>query len=243
MVIKDSNRFGKLEPQVLNDFTTKHKLKLPNDYKQFLLEHNGGQPIPWSNKIIETNVSWLYGIHQGEYWSNLEAHIEMFEKRIPAKTLPISSDAFGNLFLLSLRKDTFGEIWFWDHENEAEKSGKKYFDNITKAGDSFTEFIENLYEYVDPDETAVDKIIRENDLIAFNELLNSGYDIETKDEYDRTFIENASISNRIEMVKILIEKKANINESIPFAKQNMEAFPTDGYEPLVQLLMDYKEKK
>ena len=36
----------KLSPEDLNAFEKKHKLKLPTDYREFLLMHNGGRPMP-----------------------------------------------------------------------------------------------------------------------------------------------------------------------------------------------------
>ena len=91
-----------------------------------------------------------------------------------------------------------------------------------------------------PHETEQNRIVRTNDIEGLIILLESGYDIEEKDQYNRSLIENASIYNRIEIVKILIEKKAKKNKALQFAIQNQFANPTDGYEPLVQLLEEYE---
>ena len=74
------------------------------------------------------------------------------------------------------------------------------------------------------------------------DLINSGYDINSTDEYGRTLIENASIANKIEMVRILMDKKAWKNNALDLAIQNMEMFPTHGYEPLVELLTSYNDR-
>jgi len=240
--IRDSNRFGKLDLQTLNDFVKKYSLTLPDDYKKFLLEHNGGAPVPSTNKIPETFVQWIYGIQDEENWASLEWNIEIYDERMPSNTLPIASDPGGNQFLLSLRPDTYGEIWFWDHENESDTNAKDYFDNIRKSANSFSDFINDLYEYIDPDETEPERIVRTNDIAALMDLINSGYDINSTDKYERTLIENASIANKIEIVKILIDRKARKNNALDLAIQNMEASPTHGYEPLVKLLTDYNDK-
>ena len=233
--VRDSNRFGKLDLQTLDDFVKKYSLILPDDYKKFLLEHNGGAPVPSTNKTPETFVQWIYGIHQ-EDWASLEWKIEIYDERMPSNTLPIASDPGGNQFLLSLRPDSYGEIWFWDHENESETNAREYFDNIRKSASSFSDFINDLYEYIDPNETQQDRIE------ALMHLINSGYDINSTDEYGRTLIENASIANKIEIVKILIEKKARKNNALALAIQNMEMFPTHRYEPLVELLTGYNDR-
>lgn len=240
--IRDSNRFGKLDLQTLNDFVEKYSLALPDDYKKFLLEHNGGDPVPSTNRTPETFVQWIYGIQDEENWASLEWNIDIYDERIPFKTIPIATDPGGNQFLLSYRPDSYGEIWFWDHENECETSAKDYFDNIIKSANSFSDFVNNLYEFIDPNETEQERIVRTNDIEALINLINSGYDLNSIDEYGRTLIENASIGNKIEIVKILIDRKVRKNNALDLAIQNMEAFRTHGYEPLVKLLTEYNDK-
>jgi len=96
-------------------------------------------------------------------------------------------------------------------------------------------------EYIDPKETEQDRIIRTNDLGALVSLINSGYDINFTDEYGRTLIENASIYNKIEIVKLLIDRKAKKNNALELAIQNRNFFPTDSFEPLVKLLTEYND--
>ena len=98
--IHDSNRFGKLDLKTLNDFEKKYSLALPDDYKKFLLEHNGGAPVPSTNKIPATFVQWIYGIQDEENWASLDWNIEIYDERMPSNTLPIASDPGGNQFFL-----------------------------------------------------------------------------------------------------------------------------------------------
>lgn len=44
MEISHSNEFGKIRLQDITDFEEANDVKLPEDYKQFLFEHNGGRP-------------------------------------------------------------------------------------------------------------------------------------------------------------------------------------------------------
>jgi hypothetical protein len=240
-MITDSCRFGALSPKVFAEFKQRYNLSLPADYEAFLLEHNGGNPIPSANRNPETEVQWIFGIHQGEYWASLEKKMQTFHGRLPQNTLPIASDPGGNLFLISLRAETYGQIWFWDHENEAEEDAGEYFGNIIKTADSFTGFIDNLYEFGDNHETKEEKIIRTNDVEGLISLLNSGYDINTKDAYCRTLLENVSIRNRIDLATVLMERKARKYNALALATKNMEFFPGDGYEPLVRLLTIYQD--
>lgn len=234
--IIDSNRFGKLSESGIADFEVKFSILLPTDYKDFLLEHNGGCPKPNTNRFPETDVQWIYGIHQYDYWANLIEHIDMFKERIPSDTIPIANDSGGNLFLLSLRNDSKGEVWFWNHEEEAEENGHEYLENITKVSDSFNSFIDNLYEWIDPNEDITEKILRTNDIDALKKMFSSGYNVNKKDEYNRSMIENASIKNRLEIVKLLVDNGAKLNDSLKYAEQNHEAIPTRGYGELIVYL-------
>lgn len=238
-MINDSNRFGSTNIKDIESFEAKYAIALPKEYKEFLLEYNGGAPTPSTNKIPETDVQWLYGIHNGENWASLEWNIETLKNRIPENTLPIAGDSLGNSFLLSLNNDTYGEIWFWDHELEGEE-GESYFGNITKSANSFNDFIGNLYEYIPNDEPETDRIIRTNDIKGLISLLDKGYNVNTEDEYKRTLLENAAIHNKIELAKILIDRKAEKRNSLQLALQNQEAFPTHGYDDIVKLLKNYK---
>lgn len=68
-VIEDSNRFGRLAEEPLAAFEASLGGRLPEDYRAFLLEHNGGRPRPATFTISkgegETNVHTLYGLHDG----------------------------------------------------------------------------------------------------------------------------------------------------------------------------------
>ena len=125
MRIKQSNRFGKLSPRNLREFERKHSLCLPEDYCQFLLKHNGGDPHPMDTvdfeiegKTTSSDIQFIYGIHDGEYWARIEWHLESLEGRIVEEGLPIAGDSAGNEYVLILRGEREGQIYFWDHERE-----------------------------------------------------------------------------------------------------------------------------
>lgn len=239
--INDSNRFGSLNSDNLDKFESNHSLTLPKEYRTFLLTHNGGAPEPSNVKIIESDVQWIYGIHNGENWASLEQHIKTYENRLPSKTLPIANDSCGNIYLLSLRNDSFGEIWFWDHENESDEIADEYFENTTKVNLSFPEFLSELYEWISPSEIETDKIIRTNDLNSLKTLLENGYDINSEDEYNRTLLENAVVQIKPELIKLLLDKNAELRSSLEIANRNIKFFPNKGYDGIIQMLEQNKK--
>jgi hypothetical protein len=239
--IPDSNRFGKLTSKSLGVFCRNHKITLPDDYVNFLLEHNGGTPIPATNKLPETDVNYIFGIQDEASWASLEWYIQTFKERIPANYLPIAKDSGGNLFLMSLIPANYGAIFYWDHEYESESTGDSVYKNLRKSATSFSEFLLNLYEYTDPDETEQQRIIRTNDVMALQNLLDAGYGINTKDRYNRTLLENASMYNKFELVKMLIDRKAKKRKALELALQNMKVHPAKEYENTIALLRNYKD--
>ena len=88
-----------------------------------------------------------------------------------------------------------------------------------------SEFTGKLYEYVEPDESEPDRILRQNDLNGLKRLLDSGYDVEQTDEYDRTLVENAAIKNRPEIIQMLFDHGAQLRNALQYARGNYEFFP------------------
>ena len=240
--INDSNRFGSIDSDNLIKFESNHSLTLPKEYRTFLQTHNGGAPEPSNVKKTESDVQWIYGIHNGENWASLEENIKTYKNRLPSKTLPIGNDSSGNIYLLSLRDDSFGEIWFWDHENESVEIADDYFENITKVNSSFSEFLSELYEWISPTETETDKIIRTNDLISLKTLLDNGYNINAEDEYNRTLLENAVIYIKPDLINLLLERNAELRNSLEIANRNIEFFPDKGYDKIIQTIEQYKNR-
>lgn len=122
--------------------------RLPEDYREFLLHYNGGQPEPSSFRFAlrtgpdaSSCVSWFLSLYDGKH-SNLERNIDIFEGRIPTATLPIADDPFGNVVLLGLHGQIRGKVYFWDHECEPEEQPS--WANVDLVADSFEDFMRGL---------------------------------------------------------------------------------------------------
>jgi cell wall assembly regulator SMI1 len=98
---------------------------LPEDYVGFLRIHNGGTPA--RDRVSfrdqdgchqDTTLSRFFGVDDVE--DDLARTWEYFleQERVPPGYLPIASDGFGNMLVLSLSGDGAGSVWFWDHERE-----------------------------------------------------------------------------------------------------------------------------
>ena len=140
----DSSSFSEVENLILG--------QLPEDYKAFMLEHNGGRPLkryvlsftehdPETDKDFESGLD-IYSFNKIEdiplFYNNLYG-----SELIPEHYCPIADDSCGNEILLCTIKDSnYGNIFFADNEMfEADESFV-----ITKLADSFEEFINLLRE-------------------------------------------------------------------------------------------------
>ncbi len=149
MVSLDS-RFGPVTPQQINELEMHLDISLPDDYKKFLLEWNGGKPTPdrfsipgWSNK--SSVVNRFLAVHAGKH-SNLQKKIEVYEDRLPRELIPIAEDPFGNLICLGLGGNRLGRIYFWDHEDELDDEGlsRLDFSNVYELAESLKQFTDSL---------------------------------------------------------------------------------------------------
>lgn len=225
----DSNKYGILDDKRLILFERKIGARLPEEYRQFLIEHNGGKPSPCDFKISETegedSLHHFYGLHSGPSYLNLEQAYKNHKGRVPTTMIPFADDPAGNAICIGIGGNDTGKIFFWDHELEVEEDDNEpSCQNITEISNSFSGFLNALFEWVDPDESSIEKIIRENNLSALAELLDSGYDVETTNEYGRTIMEDAAIAANNDMVRLLLERGAKVRNALDLAKQNAVFF-------------------
>lgn len=226
MKIINKNKYGNLNLDKLLLFEEVIKKKLPNDYRTFLLHNNGGKPIPNYFKIPnneESSIHIMYGIHN-KLEDNLENILKIFKNRISSSILPIADDPNGNIIGIGISENNFDEIFFWNHELEI----------VTKISNSFKEFINDLYEYVEHDENIIDKLIKTNDIDGIRLIIENGYPINQLNMHGRSMIEEATISAKNDIVVFLHNQGALPRNSIELAKQNAEFF--DKHKETLRLL-------
>ena len=222
MKVVNSNKYGELKLGVLEEFEQNLGTRLPHDYREFLIKHNGGKPTPNAYDIPNNGSSGLhhsYGLHEHNH-ADLREIKKTYCNRISDDLLPIFDDAFGNEICIGIGKENYNKVFFWMHDKPLGE------DNFVKISDSFSEFLNKLYEYINQDETDIDKLFREKNLEGFKTLINSGYNIETLDKYNRNLLENAAIKAFNELILFLYKQGAKPRNSLELAKQNAEFFDT-----------------
>jgi hypothetical protein len=136
----------------LNDLETSLGFRLPDDYRRFLMEFNGGAPEPsvctfeTSDGPSNASVRFFLTIEPSVKSYSIERYLRVFASRIPAGLMPIASDSFGNLFLIDGGAKAYGSVYFWDHELEDadEDTDEPTWDNISLLAPSFGAFVQAL---------------------------------------------------------------------------------------------------
>jgi cell wall assembly regulator SMI1 len=151
--------YGKpLSENDIEKFEKSLNIKLPEDYKAFMLKNNGGKPeveIGYyvfdftdisRNQENSTALREFYSIvyeKPDNYYIDIidtyENYIE--EEQLPKNILPIGDDPLGNEIGICVSGENYGKIYFCDHESYDEND----FMIMSPVADSFSEFLNSWY--------------------------------------------------------------------------------------------------
>jgi hypothetical protein len=128
------------------------RLRLPDDYKSFLIEHNGGIPSPNTFAIqgMEHNpraeLQRLFGIDTRVEENSISWNREVFAGRVPNEYLPVGCTPSGDLVCIGVEGARFGAVVLWDSYAIGQRSewSRTGYSNIFPVGDSFQEFLAGL---------------------------------------------------------------------------------------------------
>jgi hypothetical protein len=152
-----SNAHGRLRPGRLRRFEESAGFVLPDDYRAFLQQHNGGEPSPANWHCGPTVNDPVYGwteisvfvrdflsITRKPDYASIERTRDVYRDRIPPELLVIGDDGAGNAICLRVDGQDEGSIWFWFHENESDSA--PWWNNLQLLAPTFTEFFEGLVD-------------------------------------------------------------------------------------------------
>ena len=134
---------GKNSKENVVDLEREIKFRLPEDYKRFLIDTNGGalqNALISPTKPGELLIDCLFGICEK---SELDLHFwfDEFRGDLPEKSLIVGSDAGGGFLLLSTGEDAVG-VYYYDHSYQFSTSADD--ENTYLIYGSFSEFLSNL---------------------------------------------------------------------------------------------------
>lgn len=237
MQFEDSNNYGALSPEALSDFIQSTKMNLPNDYQQYLLKYNGGKPVPSdfhiSNEQGISGIHVMYGLNDGPDWQSLRDCFFVFQGRMPSSVLPVGSDHFGNQIVISCAGGHRGSVWFWDHEQEAPWYRK--WSNMIRIANSWTDYLATLFEFIDPNETEWEKMIRTHDISALHQYIADNNDLNITDKFNNTLIENCAIAAADEFIVTLSRAGSVMGRSLEFAERNVK-YGSEQHKKTVEII-------
>jgi hypothetical protein len=133
--------------------------ELPEDYRYFLINCNGGYVGGryWyrgenpDGREVEAGVHHIGGFRDESSFSLLWSR-DCYCGRIPEPLIWINDDPFGNAICLGVADAHRGRVYFWDHENEPDKDWNGSVEsagNIMLVANSFTDYVAGLRELDD----------------------------------------------------------------------------------------------
>lgn len=136
-------------PEAIELFERVLGRKFPKEYRNFLLEYNGGSIVPNCFNFINGEqgslIHFFYKINSKNNYNDLLSGTRLFGQRIPPDFIPIASDPFGNQICIAIGGPEYGKIYFWDHEFEVDDGYQATIDNMKLIAHNFSGFLDSLY--------------------------------------------------------------------------------------------------
>ena len=133
-----------LTEEEIQGFESRHKVSLPDDYREFLLATNGGMPAldVWHTKSgVNVGIHCWYSLNDDHPYDLDHSCVSTdWEKAYPLGYLQIGRDAGGSGIFISTRGADRGAVFYFDRE-------KHLRPKPIKVAASFSEFLAELEPY------------------------------------------------------------------------------------------------
>lgn len=135
------------EESVIQEVETELGATLPEEYRAFLLDGDGGvltQPCM---------IKRTYYFALGEFFSagdggpcdqSIMDVWGSYVGRMPDEFIPVVGDAAGNMFCIGISGEYRGQIYAWDQEFEVKDGGEATTTNMHPLADNFNDFLDIL---------------------------------------------------------------------------------------------------
>jgi len=145
--------YPKISEEEIIIFEQELEISLPKEYKKFLLQNNGGQPVHnVTFNLSKNGVKWefpiniFFGISEEDTSYELSMTYAFFSERIPHQLLPIADDGIGNKICIGIEEEYYNKIFLWKFDKESQEDEEPTFDNVEELAESFNEFLKYLKE-------------------------------------------------------------------------------------------------
>lgn len=151
-IIVEPNKLGKANEEDFVSFEKLIGIKLPKDFKDFILETNGGIPTPDCFSVYDGEETWetniyFFGLYKELYeLYSLPYNYNEYRGMILNNLIPIGNDYSGNLICIDINKNNFGKIYFSHHDYFSYNDEKPTNFGTYFIANSFAEFFSSLKE-------------------------------------------------------------------------------------------------
>lgn len=128
----------------IDAFEERVRVRLPAEYRAFLMSHNGGR--------VEPRTLHRHPTHQIQYFLSIGPPMDaapcwdMYRNpefpRMPPEHIPIAACEGGDLLTMIVDGPQRGQIFHWDHEEEGEDAYT--YENLTLVAGSLDELLATL---------------------------------------------------------------------------------------------------
>lgn len=136
--------YGNITEDMINDYEKHIGFDLPDDYKYFLMQYNGGKikdGVIFVGEIEEKiPLHVLYGLNV-EKGLDLQKWNDEYQDDLLPNSIIIGHD-YGGEFIVLINDPEKKGIYFWDHMFSFEQSNEEH--NTYFIANSFQEFINEL---------------------------------------------------------------------------------------------------
>jgi cell wall assembly regulator SMI1 len=199
------------------------KAKLPVDYRGFLLSCDGGDGPKFNLFKVETGEgSVLRSLFSAQVIPN---EVRRLRDELDPDLIPIGDDIGGNRICLAIRGESKGQIFFIDHELDIEEDTG--YVPVFFVARSFEEFAATLTKDADPVYGEIEQMGQHGTKDSLVSFLAAGNNLESKNEYGRTVIQEAARYGNIHLIEVCHQMGCGLTGLIHFAAMNRHLHVVD----------------
>jgi hypothetical protein len=187
------------------------KCSIPQEYRTFLLETNGGEQP--DREVFSTGNgedTLLKKLHSlGGKGFDLRAQIEMNRDRIPTELISIGADAFGNSVCLGISGDRRGDVYFHYHDR-GKANPDDEFEPVYFVAHNFEDFIRSLKATPKTEKDEIESLGEKGVRADLLQYLSAGNSLEKTNKYNLTVTQEAARYGNLKLLQVCQEHGASL---------------------------------
>ncbi|NOG53864.1 MAG: SMI1/KNR4 family protein [Planctomycetes bacterium] len=207
---------------------------LPNQYREFLLESNGGHPRPneFMSRLPRGNdrmqIRYFLSALSDTDARDLVWRYRVFCEENTSDLLPIADVADGSMICIGVARHNQGAVYFHDYyAGFAKPHPAQLGEQINyRLYDSFAAFISSFVSVLESEVSPLKIALAQDDVDGLSVLLDTGQvGLEDTNVAGHSLMEQAAIRNACGIMRMLFEAGVPIGRALELALKNAEFSP------------------